>query len=138
MPSQSDSTDEYHKPINSLSATDESLEHSALRPISSEDQNMALFAHVGGFLASFLAPLVIWQVKKNSSRYVAHQAKEALNFQLFLLIGYVLSVVLMFVYVGWLLFVVLLAYEVVAVVRAGVATGRGERYLYPFTIRFVR
>ena len=39
----------------------------------------------------FLLPLLIWLLKKDQSRYVDDQGKEALNFQLTLLMGDVIG-----------------------------------------------
>jgi uncharacterized Tic20 family protein len=142
MPRPTDSTEENQKPGRAIEAINDSLEFSALRPVSTDERNMALFAHLGGLLAGFIAPLIIWQLKKKSSRYVAHQAKEALNFQLFLLLSYLLCGFLVALqsclgYLGAIPLLALVVYEVVVVVQAGIATGRGERYRYPFTIRFL-
>ena len=43
-------------------------------------------------LLSFLGPLIIWLMKKDESAFVNDQGKEALNFQLTLLIAQVVAV----------------------------------------------
>ena len=53
-----------------------------------EDRQWASFAHLGGILG-FLLSLIIWLVFKDRGRFTAVEAKEALNFQITLLIGYV-------------------------------------------------
>jgi hypothetical protein len=52
-------------------------------PISEkEERQWAMFAHIGTFssmfvpLGNIIAPVVIWQMKKNESEFVVEQAKE--------------------------------------------------------------
>ncbi len=143
MPSQSDFTERSKWQPDDESAPADAgkaeglLEHSALREVPGEERDLALYAHIGGLLTFFLAPLLIWLIKRNTTPYVAQQAREALNFQLFLLVCYALGIVLSLIYVGYVLLVLLIIYEVYAVVQAAVAVGRGERFRYPVTIRFV-
>ena len=73
------------------------LEYGEYDP-SSNERTMALLAHLLPLLGfGFIAPLVIYLVKKDDSDFVADQAREALNFQITLFIGFIASVVLMFV-----------------------------------------
>jgi uncharacterized Tic20 family protein len=137
MADPAESTDEYQRSASSASQADEALEHTALREVASEDRSLAMFAHLGGLAASFAVPLVLWLVKKNSSRFVARQAREALNFQLTVLIGYLLCAVLIYICIGYLLLAALVVYEVIVVVRATIAASQGESYRYPYTIRFL-
>jgi uncharacterized Tic20 family protein len=107
-----------------------------------------LSALVGLFgLPSLLGPLVVWLTKREEDPYIDAQAKEALNFNISVLLYVVgaavvammitvvtlglglLLVVPVFIaaYVGW----------VVLVVVAAIKSSRGEPYRYPATIRFV-
>ena len=49
---------------------------------SRDERNAALVAHAGTLFAWFLAPLVVYVVKKNDSRYVAQQALASLCWSL--------------------------------------------------------
>src|SRR5437868_3137709 len=69
---------------------------------TSDEKTMAILSHILCIVAGFVAPLIIYLVKKESPYVTAH-AKEALNFQLTMLIGVVVSVILMFVLIGFLL-----------------------------------
>src|SRR5687767_6174019 len=55
-------------------------------PPTPDDKTMATLAHVLGIFTSFVGPLIIWMIKKDTSPFVDDQGKEALNFQLTLLI----------------------------------------------------
>jgi len=55
--------------------------------IKQEDKTMAMLCHLLGILTAFLGPLIIWLVKKDQSPFVDDQGKEALNFQITLVIA---------------------------------------------------
>jgi uncharacterized Tic20 family protein len=107
-----------------------------------EERTWALAAHVGSFLAAYLAlgflcPLVVLLVKGKESAYVRHHAVESLNFQITAAILTVISVILFLVVIGiFLLIAVGIAY-VVLVIMATVAASRGELYHYPISLRLV-
>jgi uncharacterized Tic20 family protein len=108
-------------------------------PLSDSDQRMwAMLAHLGGILFSFVAPLIVWLVFKDRGRFVDEQAKEALNFQITLIIGYVISTILIVVLIGaFLMFIVWLA-AIIFGILAAVAANKGEAYRYPFAIRLIK
>ncbi|GAA3124657.1 DUF4870 domain-containing protein [Streptosporangium carneum] len=102
-----------------------------------DDATMAMLAHLLGLLTSFIGPLVLYLAKKDESPYVRAQAAEALNFQLTLMIAYVVSWVLIFVLIGFLLIFVVWIGSLILMIMAAVAANRGENYRYPMNIRFV-
>ena len=98
-----------------------------------------------GFLA-FLAPLVIYLVKKEESAFVGDQAKEALNFMisvgiLFLGIFFISLVLIWTVIVPIIMVVVswvLAIGAIILMVIAGIKANDGEWYRYPFTLRLIK
>ena len=99
---------------------------------TSEERTLALLCHLGGFFTWFVLPVILWQVKKNDSRFLDDHGKEAVNFQIALTIYY---------FVGCLLIVVwipVLIYEIVVVIQACLAANRGQMYRYPLNIRFIK
>lgn len=113
-------------------------EEPATIPISSEDKTMAILSHVLCIVAGFLAPLIIYLIKKDDSPYVAAHAKESLNFQLTMLIAFIISFILMFVIIGFLLMVLLSIANLVLVIIATIKASEGKFYKYPFSIKFVK
>ncbi|HIG73883.1 MAG TPA: DUF4870 domain-containing protein [Bacteroidetes bacterium] len=100
---------------------------------------MALLAHLLPLLGfGFIAPLVIYLVKKDDSDFVADQAREALNFQITLFIGFIASVVLMFVLIGFLTIMALGIAALVLGIVAAIKSNDGEWYRYPLNIRFIK
>ena len=77
-------------------------------PLLSTDPNermWAMFCHLGTLatwfpFANVIIPMTIWLVKKETSPLVNDQGKEALNFQISMLIGYAICVPLCFVLIG--------------------------------------
>ncbi|WP_285730880.1 DUF4870 domain-containing protein [Nocardiopsis sp. ATB16-24] len=102
-----------------------------------DERQMGLFAHLGGGLLGFLVPLIIYLIKKDESPFVRDQAAQALNFQLLILIGYMISWVLTFVLIGALTWVALVVVSIVFGILGGTAANRGELYRYPFNVSWI-
>jgi uncharacterized Tic20 family protein len=112
--------------------------------VSSEDLNWATIAHLSalvGFVIPFgniLGPLVVWLVKKEQSAHVAEAAREALNFNITVGIGALISLCLMLVFIGFLLMAVLAVVWLVLVILAAVKSSNGTMYRYPFNLRLIK
>lgn len=107
---------------------------------TTDERNLALLAHLGGILTGFIVPLIVWLIKKDQSKYVDDQGKEALNFQLNLL-GHVLILILASIVTcgfGLLLFFPWGVYAIVMPIIAGVKASSGEAYRYPLTLRVLQ
>jgi uncharacterized Tic20 family protein len=108
-------------------------------PLSQSDERMwAMLAHIGGIIIGFLSGLLVMLIFGKRSAFTNDQAKEALNFQITLLIGYVISFILIFVIIGILLIFALSILNIVFCIIAGIAANKGETYRYPFAIRLVK
>lgn len=105
----------------------------SLAPLTDEEKQLALFAHLGGILAGFVVPLIIWLIKKDTSRFVDDQGKEALNFQLTVLIACLVAsaITVATCGIGFPLLFVPIILAVVYSIIAGIAASRGEWYRYP-------
>ncbi|MFI2752481.1 DUF4870 domain-containing protein [Cellulomonas sp. P22] len=108
-----------------------------LRP--DEERTWAIVSHLGGVLVSFVVPLVVWLVFKGRGPYLEDQAKEALNFQITVMIANLAGGVLTAVTLGFA-FPVLGAIGIanlVLAILAAVASSRYEWYRYPLCLRLV-
>jgi uncharacterized Tic20 family protein len=111
----------------------------------SDEQTWAVLSHIGALVLTlvsagtlgWLAPLVVWLVFRDRSRYVDDQAKESLNFQITLLIAYVIGLITLFAVIGILILVVAFVLAVIFCIMAAVAASRHEPYRYPMSIRFI-
>lgn len=104
---------------------------------SNDDKNIATITHLGGILFSFIPSLIVWLLKKDDSEYIAAQAKEALNFQISVLLAQFVAGVLIFILVGFLLLAIIWVINVVLCIIAAISTSKGESYRYPFTLRLI-
>ncbi|MBE0535833.1 MAG: DUF4870 domain-containing protein [Phycisphaerae bacterium] len=100
---------------------------------------MGMLCHLLGLLTSFLGPLIIWIIKKDSDAFVDEQGKEALNFQITVLIAMIASGILVPVCgIGGLTALVVLIGNLVLSIMACVAASKGEHYRYPVCLRLVK
>ena len=106
---------------------------------SADDRNIALITHLSGIILGFIVPLIVWLIHKDRTDkpYLIDQSKEALNFQITILIGYVICWVLTFIIIGALLGFLLWIVNIVFCILAAVAVSKGENYRYPFALRLI-
>ena len=106
--------------------------------LSPADEKLwATLVHVGGILFNWIPALIGYLVLKDRGPFVRAHTATALNFQLTLLIAYVVGSILTFVVIG--IFILLAAYvlNIVFCIVAAVKANRGEWYKYPMSIGFV-
>ena len=118
-------------------------------PTVNDERMWAMLGHLSAFSAFItgigcvLGPLIVWLIKRDTMPFAAEQAKEALNFNITVVIvgvalglfgiitlgiGFLIAVPLGCVlFVGWL----------VLTIVAGVKANAGEHYRYPFALRLV-
>lgn len=83
---------------------------------------------------SFLGPLIIWLIKREEDAFVEFHAREALNFQISVLIyGIVMAITI----VGIVLLIPLGIFVFVAAVVAAIRAANSEPFRYPLTIRLI-
>jgi hypothetical protein len=102
-----------------------------------DGKTMAMLAQLLGIFTGFLGPLIIYLINGEKDPFVRHHSAEALNFQITLVIAYVVSFVLMLVLIGFVLFFVVWIGSIVLMIMATLAANRGEWYRYPINIRLV-
>lgn len=109
-----------------------------------DERTWGMLAHLTAFaglilpLCNVIGPLVVWMVKREQSAFVADQGKEALNFNISVLIAGVICGLLVYVFIGILLGVGLFIYWLAMTIVAGIKAGEGVRYRYPFAVRLVK
>ena len=107
-------------------------------PVPSESRGWATAAHLIPLIGlGFIAPLIIWMMKREEDPFVEYHAREALNFQITLIIYVLASFALMFVLIGFITIFVVLIFALVVMVIAGIKAANGEFYRYPLIFRFV-
>jgi uncharacterized Tic20 family protein len=123
--------------------------------LSSAERNWCMWCHMSALaglvvpMGNILGPLIIWQMKRAEFPAVDEHGKEALNFQLSVLIYLLAGGMVMFfsllICVGWLLLPVLVpalclipVAGFVLTIIAGIKGGDGVLYRYPLTLRLVK
>ena len=108
--------------------------------ISNDDKNIAMLSHLLAIFFGFLPPLILWLMHKDKAGkdFVCDQAKEALNFQITVILAVALSCLLMVVLIGFLLFWLVLAANFVLCIIAAINASKGIAYRYPFALRLVK
>lgn len=111
---------------------------------SSDERMWAMLCHLSafaGYLVPFgnvLGPLIIWLIKKDQYAFVDDQGKEALNFQISIMIWAAISAVLCFVIIGIPLLIAVIIFSIVMTIVAAIKANGGESYRYPLTIRLIQ
>jgi uncharacterized Tic20 family protein len=97
----------------------------------------ALVGLLGNGIGFLLAPLIVWLIKRNDHPFLDEQGKEAVNFQITMLLAAVVSGLLMLVVIGFFLLPVVLVLMIVFPIIAGLRASEGTHYRYPLTLRFL-
>ncbi|HTL20705.1 MAG TPA: DUF4870 domain-containing protein [Steroidobacteraceae bacterium] len=85
-----------------------------------------------------IGPLVVWLARRDESEFVAGHAKEALNFNISVLLGALACMLLMLVFIGFLLGTALFIAWLVMTLIAAIKASEGHTYRYPFSLRLVK
>lgn len=101
----------------------------------SDEKTLAILSHILTLIAPILAPLIIYLIKKDESKFVAFHAKESLNFQITIMI---IVIGLMITIVGILLIWIVGIAALVFVIMATIKASEGKLYKYPLSIRLIK
>jgi uncharacterized Tic20 family protein len=106
---------------------------------SSSDRNLAMITHLSGFVLYLIVPLIVWLVHKDrpDKTYLTNEAKEALNFQITILLAWIVCWILKIILVGFFLMGVLWLVNLIFCIVAAVKVSSDGSYRYPFTLRLV-
>ena len=98
---------------------------------------MGMLCHLLGAIMGFIGPLIIWLIKKDQSKFVDDQGKEALNFHIVLLIGHVIGGATMCLTFGLINVAVGLVGLIFGII-GGLEANKGVAYRYPFNLRLIK
>lgn len=104
---------------------------------SANDKNIAVLTHLGGIFFGLIPALVVWLLKKEDNPFIGEQAREALNFQITVFIGYMGAWILAWVLVGLALLPLIYVGNLVLCIIAAVKVSKGESYQYPVALRLI-
>jgi uncharacterized protein len=98
----------------------------------------ALAGVVVWLLGCVLGPLAVYLSRRDQSEFVAEHAREALNFNITVVLAAIVCMALMVVFVGFILGTALFIGWLVLTLIAAIRASEGERYHYPLTLRLVK
>ncbi len=115
----------------------EEIEINPMEDPSSDDRNIATITHLGGIVLFFVPSLIVWLLKKDEGGFIEQQSREALNFQVTVVIAMFIANILVWILIGILLVPAIWLANIFFCIFAAVATSKGEEYRYPFTLRLI-
>ncbi len=89
-------------------------------------------------IGGVICPLILWQIKKDEYSFVDEHGKEAVNFQISMLLYWIVAVLLCFACIGAVLVPIVFVADIVLAIVAAIKAGEGHSYRYPFCIRFIK
>ncbi|MFH8251242.1 DUF4870 domain-containing protein [Microbacterium sp. B2969] len=108
-------------------------------PMNPSDEKMwAVLVNLGGIFFSFFPALIGYLVLRDRGPFVRSHTATALNFQLTLLIAYIVGGILSVVLIGIPILIAAGILAIVFPIIAAVKAGSGQWYTYPLSIPFVR
>ncbi len=97
----------------------------------------------GGYL-NFLFPLIMWLIRRNDHVFIDETGKEVVNFQISLLIYYLIGVLLIVLSLGLgailmvPLFIILMLLTIVFAIIGALRASEGKIYRYPLNLRLIK
>jgi uncharacterized Tic20 family protein len=112
--------------------------------LSESERNWAMLCHLSAFAGFFfpfgaiIGPLILWLSKKDESEWININGRNALNFQLSILLYLVLSIPLVFIVIGIPIIISLAILKVICIIIGSVNASKGQLFKYPLTIPFIQ
>jgi len=106
-------------------------------PPNSDEKTWAWLSHGGFVVGGFIVPLIIMLTKGKESPFIRRHAVEALNWQITMMIYFIVSFVLILLIVGIITTIALVVCMYVFGILAIVKASSGQEWRYPMNIRFV-
>ena len=111
---------------------------------SKDERTWAMLCHLSalaGFIipmGSIIGPLIVWLVKKEEMPLVAEHGLKSLNFQITMLIAYIICFILMFVVIGVILLPLLAIFSFIMVVVGAIKANDGKPFSYPLSLSLIK
>jgi uncharacterized Tic20 family protein len=108
------------------------------QPLSPSDEKLwATLVHLGAIFFYFLPALIGYFVLRDRGPFIREHTRTALNFQLTVLLGYIVGFFTLWILVGFLVLIAVAVANIVFSILAAIAANRGERYTYPVAFKFI-
>ena len=108
-----------------------------------DERTWAMLCHFSAFLGcifplgNIIAPLIIWLSKKEDMPFVRDQGREVLNFQISMVLYFIIALALCIILIGIPILLGLVIFEFIIIIVGGIRSNDGALYRYPITIRLL-
>lgn len=102
-----------------------------------EERLLAMLIYLLSFFTTFIGPLLIWLLKKETSSFIDYHGKEYFNFIISYFIYSVIGTILLFILIGIPILIVVGAAALIFTIIAAIKAFQGERYRIPFIFRII-
>jgi hypothetical protein len=109
-----------------------------VKPAGKDSNNMAMLCHLLGIFTWFIGALVIWLIKKDQDEFVDDQGKEALNWQITVVLAYVVGAMTACIGIGLVVMFAAWVLDLIFCIMGAVAASKGVKYRYPICIRLLK
>ncbi|GAB6283234.1 MAG: DUF4870 domain-containing protein [Ignavibacterium sp.] len=112
--------------------------------LSKDDRTWGMISHISALLGyviplgNIIAPLIIWLSKKEQSNFIEDQSKEALNFQISIVIYAIIAGILSLILIGIFLLIAVGLFNLIYIIIAAIKANDGIKYRYPLCIRIIK
>ncbi|MFQ3579495.1 MAG: DUF4870 domain-containing protein [Bacteroidales bacterium] len=112
--------------------------------LTPEDKNMGMLCHLislAGLVIPFgnlIGPIIIWYMKKDSSPFVNENGKSSINFQITVTIAIIISGILCFIFIGFILLPIIGILSIVFAILKGMNANKGEISRYPYSMSVIK
>lgn len=105
--------------------------------VTQDSKTIALLMWIGTLVFSFIPGLVVLLVKRDDP-YLQDQSREALNWSITVLIGWIVGYILLFILIGFAVLPLVAICDIVFCIMGAVSVSDGKKYRVPFAIRLVK
>jgi len=105
--------------------------------VSQDSKNLALLLWLGTIFFGFIPGLVMYLVKKDDA-YILDQSKEALNWSITALIGYVAGMILAVIIIGVFVMAAVGICHLVFCILGVIAASSGKPFRVPYALRLIK
>lgn len=103
------------------------------------DRQLAVMCHIMGLVTGIITPLIYCLTKKDDAVFLQHHEKEALNFQITLIIYLAIGIWLDFyVFEGLYIIPIVVISDLTLSITAAFKANEGIFYKYPLSIPFLK
>ncbi|MCE5388773.1 MAG: zinc ribbon domain-containing protein [Acidithiobacillus sp.] len=100
--------------------------------------NILVIMAIGSIFFSFISPLLGMLLYQDKNSLVVNESKAMMNFQLTVILGFIVSFILSLLVIGFFLMGIVFIANLAVCILAAMAYSKGESYSYPYSLRLLK